>query len=108
MVYLADHPALAQLEVIVHLGLSRDTHPRDYVLIQVSVPETVKWQEAEVGNEQVKGDAFLERREAALLRVPSILTPHCYNWLLNPAHSHANQITITNVDKIDLDQRFFG
>lgn len=39
VVYFADHPALAVLEVIVHLDVAPDDLPDDYVLLKVSLPE---------------------------------------------------------------------
>lgn len=39
LVYLADHPALAALEVRVHLDLPFDLLPSDYVLMQVDIPD---------------------------------------------------------------------
>ena len=39
VVYLADHPALAALEVRVHLDLPFELLPTDYVLMRVDVPD---------------------------------------------------------------------
>ena len=40
VVYLAEHPALAALEVRVHLDLPFELIPADYVLMRVAMPGT--------------------------------------------------------------------
>jgi len=39
MVYLADHPALALLDVLVHLDVALDDLPDDYVMLRVALPD---------------------------------------------------------------------
>lgn len=39
MVYLADHPALAVLEVLVHLDRPPEDLPDDYIMLRVRLPD---------------------------------------------------------------------
>jgi RES domain-containing protein len=42
VVYLAEHPALALLEVLVHLEIDPDDLPSSYQLLTVEVPDGLK------------------------------------------------------------------
>jgi hypothetical protein len=41
------------------------------------------------------------------LRVPSAITPHTLNWLLNPKHPDASNVKITDVIDAPFDHRLF-
>ena len=41
---------------------------------------------------QAIGDAWLEEGAALLLRVPSVVVPAGWNYLLNPAHADARKV----------------
>src|SRR5277367_1816939 len=70
VVYLADHPALAVLEVLVHLDLPPDDLPDDYVLLRAILPEPLGRASAEPGaNERTAGDAWLQAGRSTTLRV---------------------------------------
>jgi RES domain-containing protein len=43
------------------------------------------------------GDAWIESRRSALLRVPSFIVPESYNVLINPAHPDAQSIQLGSV-----------
>jgi hypothetical protein len=96
VVYLAEHPALAALEVRVHLDLPLELVPDDYVLMGVAVPDGLI-ADAEPGDSTVAvGDAWLASGRSAALRVPSVLMPHAWNILWNP-----RQGTTATVDLIE-------
>ncbi|MEM1233582.1 MAG: RES family NAD+ phosphorylase, partial [Pseudomonadota bacterium] len=40
-VYLSEHPALALLEIMVHLDLPLEFLPEDFVLLSVVIPDTI-------------------------------------------------------------------
>jgi RES domain-containing protein len=119
VVYLAETPAGAMLERIVHL-LDVDEQgnlPPVYNLIQVSVPDgfavkplnaiaRIDWKERQEFTQQI-GDAWLASFETALARVPSAIIPRTWNCLLNPAHTDAKQIQIVEVIKERFDNRLF-
>lgn len=111
MCYLAEHPALALLEVMVHLDLTPDFIPTDYVLMTVVVPDELNVQEIDHAKPPVDtgayGSRWLIQRETPLLYVPSVLVPQSYNILLNPAHAEAGFVTIEQVEPLRLDPRFF-
>jgi RES domain-containing protein len=108
VVYLAEHPALAALEVRVHLDLPLDLLPDDYVLVQVSLPDQPIGRIEEVpGNTEDAGDVWLRAGETAVLIVPSILIPHSWNLLLNPAHPAGAGARAVTVEPFRFDPRLW-
>jgi RES domain-containing protein len=117
IVYLADHPANALLEMLVHLD--RDIIPATYRLLRVAVPETIAIQEIGDGTlpsdwrnypaaTRELGDAWLDHSSSALLRVPSVIVPSAWNFLLNPVHSDAAKLGIIDVIEAPFDPRLMA
>jgi RES domain-containing protein len=121
-VYLAEHPALALLETLVHLDVDPDELPSHYQLLAVEVPDAVAveeiadtelaarvpdWRNAPQETRQLTRAWFGERR-TALLRVPSAILPDAYNYLLNPLHPEAERIAIVARQRVEFDVRLFG
>ena len=118
IVYLADHPASALIETIVHLEVDRDQIPDDYQLLAVEVADDIAFESVDVQKlptgwpehlnaTRAVGDAWLDSNRTALLRVPSVIVPHASNWILNPAHADAAKITIAQVIRAPFDARLF-
>jgi RES domain-containing protein len=53
------------------------------------------------------GDAWLATLETALARVPSVIAPHTWNYLLNPEHPDAKQVVVAEVIRERFDNRLF-
>lgn len=51
------------------------------------------------------GDEFVQRGEQLALLVPSALSPHERNWLLNPAHPKSKRIVVRAPEPLDYDVR---
>ncbi len=115
IVYLAESPAGAMIEVLVHLELEEDKLPRSYTLLKVEVPEGIAIEKIDVpAGEAWKSDLDLSRRlgdewlhgkRTALARVPSVILPHTWNYLLNPLHRDADNIVIAEASKAAFDPR---
>jgi RES domain-containing protein len=107
VVYLAEHPALAALEVRVHLDLPFELLPADFVLVRVLVADA---SEASVAADEASvatGDAWLSEARSAALRVPSVLVPHAWNILLNPRHPEASEALIETIEPFGFDPRLW-
>lgn len=114
--YLAESPAGALIEVLVHLELSPEELPPSYTLLRVAVPLELATELIEVpagdawktdlATTRKLGDAWLEGGASALARVPSVILPHTFNVLLNPMHTATHHISIVETIRIHLDQRF--
>ncbi len=107
VVYLAEHPALAALEVRVHLDLPFELLPDDYVLLSVSVRDGSIRETQTSENTVAAGNAWLEAGQTAALRVPSVLVPHAFNILLNPRHAVAANAGVASVEPFRFDPRLW-
>jgi len=117
IVYLADSPMAAIVETLVHLDIDREDTPQFYNLLRVSVSEGLPilsldppvgdgWKQDLFLTRRI-GDAWLASLKAAIGRVPSVIAPHTWNYLLNPEHPDAKQVQIVEVITERFDNRLF-
>jgi RES domain-containing protein len=117
IVYLADHPASALLEVLVHLEVDVEDLPATYQLLATDVPDEMA-RRATATEEHLSpdwienltvtrrlGDEWLKSAASALLRVPSAIVPSATNWLLNPRHPDAASIRVVDLVRVPFDPR---
>ena len=119
VVYLADHPASALLEVIVHLEVRAENMPDGYQLLKIDAPDDLAvdqpdqgelpadWKER-VSLTQKIGDVWLSEGPTSLLRVPSAIVPETNNYLLNPGHADAARIAIASTIRAAFDPRLMA
>lgn len=118
LVYLAETPSSALLEILVHLEADDDDRPDNYQLLKVEVADDVVSESVAIqalpsgwkSNEAMTrglGDDWLVRGATALLKVPSVITPETYNWLLNPRHPDSKKAAILHIDRPLYDSRLF-
>ncbi len=118
IVYLAESPAGALTEILVHLELKPDELPRSYKLLKVEVPGDLavarlgltelsrRWK-SKLTITRTIGDEWLASRKTALLRVPSAIVPETFNVLLNPEHRDARRIKVLSHQRYPWDERLF-
>ncbi len=117
VVYLADHPASALLEVLVRLEVDVDELPTGYQLLAVDVPDDIagrarkieeplpaNWRE-DLATTRALGSEWLMSLSGALLQVPSAIVPRATNWLLNPLHENSARISISEIIRVPFDPR---
>jgi len=117
VVYFAESPTAALVETLVHLEVDSEDIPDFYTLLKISVPDGLVIQPLDppAGSEwkqdlkltQCMGDAWLSSLETALARVPSVIAPRTWNYLLNPEHPDAKKIEIAEVIRERFDNRLF-
>jgi RES domain-containing protein len=117
IVYLADHPSSALLEMLVHMD--RDLIPPTYQLLRIDLPPAISiktvqledlpadWRSNTMASREI-GDQWLDRAASALLRVPSAISHQGHNFLLNPAHPDAAGIVVAEAVKAPFDDRLIG
>src|SRR4051794_19097231 len=86
VIYCADHPASALLEVFVHLGVDPEDIPAGYRMIAIEAPDTASatriedaaltpaWRD-DAAETRGLGDAWFTGMETPLLDVPSAIVP---------------------------------
>jgi RES domain-containing protein len=115
IVYLAESPAGAVLEALVHLELDEIDWPRSYQLMQVEYAEGLNvealkptpsknWKTSLAVTRRI-GDEWLHAGRSALARVPSAILPETWNVLLNPDHANAKRIRIVRTLRAEYDPR---
>lgn len=113
VVYLADSPASAMLEVLVHLEIDAEDIPDNLRLLRIETANDVhieqianlpdQWEER-IEYTRALGDTWLAENHSLLLQVPSAIMPHTANFLFNPLHPQAQQATLS-VETLRLDRR---
>ena len=118
IVYMGESAAAAMLERLVHLEESEGKLPRTYVLLKIEAPEKVAvhdlmalaetdWKEQPLYTQRL-GDRWLASLSTALARVPSAVVPETWNYLLNPDHADASQVSITELRREQFDRRLLS
>lgn len=117
VVYLADSPATALLEVLVHFEMSIDELPDQFTLLRVELPPTIS--EASIYSDLPEtwyqqqnltrslGTTWLNEGSSLLLKVPTVIVPHNGNYLFNPHHPEASLAQLS-VEQFPLDRRLLG
>jgi RES domain-containing protein len=113
IVYLAETPASALLEVCVHT--SANDVPPEFTLLRIEGPDLdvpsigvdtlpEDWRtKLEITRDL--GASWLARNETIVLRVPSAIVPQTMNVLFNPAHPNAAKFRIVEAIAYPFDER---
>lgn len=114
--YLSGARSLAALEVLVHQTTRVPTGR--FLFFEVRFPEdfVVAVEPEELGGDWRMypprkptveiGKKWLQSRQSAVLRVPSILIPEEANYILNPEHPRHDEIEIREAGPFVFDPRF--
>lgn len=111
--YAAASRSLALLEVLVNLGAPQLL--RRYVLVPVTfaehhvemladVPEDWRTHPAPRSTQEV-GDTWVRESRSPVLRVPSVVVPAEWNFVVNPRHPDFAALDIGSPEKLDVDGR---
>ena len=116
VVYLSEHPALAMLEVMVHLEIDAEDIPDTFKLLTVNVSIiddscmslsnnllTKGWNNNTTLTQSI-GNEWLAKSSSTLLKVPSAIMPSSYNYLLNPLTAGTKDIDIIDVVSFPFDE----
>jgi RES domain-containing protein len=119
VVYCSEEPTGALLEALVHIEVeSLAELPKSYQLLRIVLPGRVAVEEAALSSlppdwkrrtllTRSIGDAWLAAGRTAALRVPSAVSPHAFNVLLNPALAVRNGIRVLSKSRFPFDTRLF-
>lgn len=119
VVYCAQSPAAALLEILVHFELDVDDLPTRYRLLKIDVPDDLEvehlppgtlsdnWLQ-DIAETRLIGDSWLGQCTSPMLAVPSAIVPETLNILLNPEHPEAERVVLAQVNDHTIDRRLLG
>lgn len=79
-------------------------------LIQIPSPDQLpeQWDHIPVSKaSQLYGDEWISNKKLPALRIPSVVVPLEFNYVINPQHELINQINISDSQSLPLDSRFY-
>ena len=116
VIYCGSSQALAVLEVRVHAG----EIPDNYVMSTYELPDPVSiftpalaalpadWNKVPPGRAtQRYGDAFVAAGTHVLMRVPSVVVPEEWNYVMNPAHPDMAKRKLISIHGFTFDERLY-
>lgn len=116
-VYTSSSRALALLETLAHTP-AKMLNERNYSLITLSIPDTIKTEELDKNKltegwdapdtrplTKRLGDKFLRSKTGLFLAVPSVLMPEENNFLINPLHPDIKRVKLIFKRRIYFDIR---
>lgn len=119
VIYTAGSRSLACLENVVHRS-SRGLQGIFRTLV-IDIPDSLKiiiidpnelpaqWQQySGMPHTQQIGNKWVESQSSAVLRVPSVIIPHEYNFIINPAHKSFSKIKLLASEPFEFDTRIKG
>lgn len=115
MVYTAGSLALALLEILVSLPAAKLLQEFVRIPIRFSLKLITSLDEADLpadwnsrpasSSTKKIGDQWVASKESVILKVPSIVVPEEYNYLVNPLHPDFKKISIGSSVAYFLDHR---
>jgi RES domain-containing protein len=115
VIYCADSRSLALVEVLANIRRPTLLHDQQWVVIRVEVPEDLverptrvpeKWRETPYGTApQAFGAEWVQAQRSVALRVPSVVVPGEFNYLLNPAHPRFGKVRVGRPEPFSFDPR---
>ncbi len=118
MVYTASSIALAMTEVAVHVPFG--LLPVGFFVTSIEVPDLhmaivpakelsgTNWDSHPPSHiTQDIGDKFINDNEHLVLKVPSVVVPGDFNFLINPFHIEFSKVKVVDSRPFSFDQRLF-
>jgi RES domain-containing protein len=116
LLYTASYRSLALLEILVHT--TNNYVPDDLRLITIEIPDTILIKEIlheEISDElnrkkaqaqfQTIGDKWIKSQTSLILKVPSVIIPEEFNYLINPLHKDFHKVKIKETKLFRFDER---
>ena len=116
-VYISEHLSLAALELLTKMA-GRDFQ-RSFTAVEIEIPDSMliehrriedlphSWRDKIKTATQTIGNEWLQKKTAAVLKIPSAVTPQEFNFLLNPSHQDFSQIKISRSIPFSFDSRLW-
>ncbi len=119
ILYTAEHPALALVEILVHMPQVPYAELPNYRLFTVDIPDDSRrvvtadqlpayWNENTYSRSQTVLADWLANPDVLALGVPSSVMPSGINYLLHPAHTAYANIHIVDEKPLVIDPRLWS
>lgn len=116
VVYCAPNPATSLVEVLVHIEIDSEDRPDTLQYLEIEAPEDITTESVEMEALQRNwrmnveatrraGDEWLRSGRTALFRIPSVIVPATWNFLLNPRHAESAEVRVVRVHRHMVDPR---
>src|SRR5437763_13287888 len=118
VVYTSESRALCTAESAVHIGLGNV--PDDYYLVTIEIKDDASKKEVKQielprdwksfphpDSTQQIGDEFIIENKFLILKVPSVVVPGDFNYLINPNHLERKKVKILKTEHFTFDKRMF-
>lgn len=115
VIYASLSYACALLEILVHAGTA--DLPPEHLAVKITIPEMLieevtpgdvpGWDLPDLVASRAYGDAWLVSLRTAVLLMPSVVSRHDRNVLINPLHHDAVNIKVGAPEPIIWDERLF-
>jgi RES domain-containing protein len=116
IIYCSENRSLALLEYLVNIPFKNINF--DLILLKISFPDSRRIEEINLKNlhqdwnlfpsplELKKiGDEWTHKNNSLLLKVPSVIVPKEFNYLINPLHKEIKKVRIIEKEDIKIDKR---
>ena len=116
IIYTAGSQSLALLEALAHM---RRPPVDEFCIMRLFIPDNSiaeiplatlpgSWQRHPPPDAlKAYGDLFIKGKEALALRIPSVIVPTEFNYLLNPAHERVREVLMLTEEGQPIDSRLF-
>lgn len=114
-IYTSESRALALLEYTVNVNVDEIPPALSFTIFEVSDAELVEFKEAELPNTwrlipappatKDFGTALLKSLKTPVFKIPSIIIPAEYNYILNPLHPDSKNFKIIRIQDFVFDAR---
>jgi RES domain-containing protein len=115
VIYCADSRSLALVEVLANIRGDELFQRQQWVIISVQVPVSLierpgrvpdSWRETPYSTAtQAFGAEWVQSQRSVALRVPSVVVPGEFNYLLNPVHPQFAKVKIGKPEPFSFDPR---
>lgn len=122
LLYTAENAALSILEALAHITMANAKRSYCKTVLHFLESEQFVFQDAvkklqieqlpagwrsSPGPDVLKemGDAFVQEGKFLALKVPSVLVPDSFNYLLNPLHPLNKHLEVLKTEQVHFDQR---
>jgi len=117
LIYTAESRALTALELIVRI-IDIPVFSNHHHLLTLYIPDDLSMRKINVNNlpenwkqnpsgllTRAFGDRFIRNNKFLMLKVPSVMIPGEFNYLINPNHSEIKKVKIKKVEPFHFDNR---